>query len=552
MQIRMRTGYIMFAALTLAAVEQGGPHFHDVTGSSGIRFRHQAGTKDKNYLMETTGSGAALFDYNNDGLLDIFLVNSEANLDQPGGASGSRLYKNLGGMRFADVTAAAKLTVAGFGMGAAAADFDNDGWRDLYVTAYPRNALFRNNGDGTFRDVTAKAGVAAGNWSTGAAWGDYDADGDLDLYVSRYVDFDPRRTSAKGKDPSCSYRGALVACGPRGLPGLPDVLYRNNGDGTFTDVSRQAGIRDPRYYGFNVLWLDYNGDGRQDIFVANDATPNFLWHNNGDGTFRDAGAEAGVAYNENGVEQACMGASAADFNNDGLPDIFVTNFSDDDNTLYRNNGDGLFTDVTRKSGLAGKSWLELGWGTGIVDFDNDGWRDIFVANGHIYPEVERMRMDTTYRQKQQLFRNTGQETFDEVTGLAGADFPVPRSARGASFADLNNDGCIDIVLNNMDDAPAILQNQCGTQHHWLALDLEGARSNRDAIGARATVAVGDRKITGFVSGSDGYLGTSDRRLWFGLGRSGRIDAIEIVWPSGAKQRVPVGAVDRIVKVREGS
>jgi len=527
--------------------------FEDVSARSGVSFQHRSGGGAKDFLVETVGSGVALFDYNNDGLIDIYLVNGAqliGNRVRPIAGGGARLYKNVGGMRFADVTAESHVANSGWGMGVAAADYDNDGWADLYVTNYGQNVLFHNNGNGTFTDVTARAGVVAGNWSTGASWGDYDGDGLLDLYVARYVAFDPAVTPRRGADRTCQYHGALVACGPRGLPGLPDILYRNNGDGSFADVTAKAGIEDPGYYGFTVLWLDYNRDGRPDIFVANDATPNFLWRNNGNGTFTEVGAETGLAYNSHGAEQSCMGAAAGDYDQDGLIDIFVTNFSEDDNTLYRNDGDGAFSDVTRQTGLAGKSWLELGWGAGILDFDNDGGSEIFVANGHIYPEVQKYRMDFTYRQSLQLFRWNHRGKFEEITGKSGKDFVTPRSARGVSFADLDNDGCVDVVINNLDAAATVLQNHCPATNRWIAITLEGTRSNRDAVGALVTVTGGGQTHTAELIPANGYMGTSDKRMWFGLGTQAKITRVDVTWPSGQKQRIENVKSNQILAVRE--
>ncbi|MEW5978265.1 MAG: CRTAC1 family protein [Acidobacteriota bacterium] len=529
--------------------------FVEVGREAGLNFEHHAGGPDKDFLIESVGSAVALFDYDNDGWIDIFLVDG-ATLEELANPAahkgGARLFRNLGNLRFEDVTDRARLHNRAWGMGAAAADFDNDGWTDLYVTNYGSNVLFHNNGDGTFSDVTARAGVGGGNWSTGAAWGDYDGDGDLDLYVARYVNFDPSLTPTKGANPTCRYRGVPVSCGPRGLPGLADILYRNNGDGTFTDVTATAGIKDPGYYGFTVLWLDYNRDGKADIFVANDGTPNFLFRNNGNGTFEQVGPVVGVSYSEDGLEQSCMGAAAGDVDNDGRLDLFVTNFADDTNTLYRSEGQESFSDSTIRAGLAGKSWLELGWGTGLIDFDNDGWRDIFVANGHIYPEVARLRMDTQYLQRCQLFQNTASGRFVEVSSRVGPDFAVPRSARGVGFADLDNDGDIDIVLNNLDARPSLLRNDRNNANHWLSLQLQGTQSNRDAFGALVTAEGPTRTLTAQVSVSDGYLGTSDKRILLGLGADTEVERLTILWPSSRKQILTSVRAGRRLVIKEGS
>lgn len=527
--------------------------FVDVYREAGLDFEHHAGSPEKDFLIETVGSGVALFDYDNDGMIDIFLVDGSTveGLASPASQKvGSRLFRNLGNLHFKDVTEQSRAQNRGWGMGAAAADFDNDGWTDLYVTNYGSNVLFHSNGNGTFSDVTMRAGVGGGNWSTGAAWGDYDGDGYLDLYVARYVKFDPSVTPRKGANATCRYRGVPVACGPRGLPGLADILYHNNRDGSFTDVTAKAGIKDPGYYGFTVVWLDYNQDGRQDIFVANDGTPNFLFRNNGNGIFDEVGAVVGVSYNEDGLEQACMGAAAGDIDNDGRLDLFVTNFADDNNTLYRNEGKESFSDATIRSGLAGKSWLELGWGTGLIDFDNDGWKDIFVANGHIYPEVTRLRMDTQYLQKCQLFQNTANGRFVEISSMVGADFAKPQSARGVGFADLDNDGDIDIVLNNLDGHPSLLRNDRHNMNNWLSLQLQGTKSNRDAIGALVTARCKTRKLTAQVSVSDGYIGTSDKRVLLGLGADREVELLEIVWPSSKRQTLKSVGGNQTLVIKE--
>ena len=433
-----------------------GPWFVDVAKRAGLAaFGDTCGSQAKDYLVETVGSGAAVFDYNNDGLMDIFLVNGSSFqlLDNPKlPRTSSRLFRNNGDGTFTDVTVESGLINEGWGMGVAAADFDNDGHLDVFITNFGSNALFHNNGDGIFTNITREAGLEGGNWSTGCAWGDYDRDGRLDLYVARYVDFDRKRIPIAGSAEYCLYRGAPVACGPRGLPGLPDLFYHNEGGGKFIEVSKDVGIRDTdRAYGFGVVWCDFDNDGFPDIFVANDSMPNFLWRNKRNGSFEEVGMEAGCAVSGDGRPQSSMGIAVGDYNNDGWMDLLVTNFSEDYDTLYRNTG-GSFDDVSFQAGLGTTTYSQLGWGAGFIDFDHDGWKDLFVANGHIYPQADKG--GNAYYQANQLFRNMRDGRF-ALLDTAESGFREAWSSRGAAWGDLNNSGRTWAIANNIDQEPIL-------------------------------------------------------------------------------------------------
>jgi hypothetical protein len=507
----------------------------DVAAEAGITLQNLSGGPRKDFLLEIAGNGAAWLDYDGDGWLDLLIANGSKieHLDR-GGDPMAALYRNNRNGTFTDVTESARLTRTGWGMGACAADFDNDGAPDFYLTAYGATVLYRNNGDGTFADVTARAGVADTRWSTGCAWGDYDRDGWLDLYVANYVALDVRKTPTRGVNSFCQYMGMDVLCGPRGLPGAPDALYRNNGDGTFTDVTEKAGIADPGFYGFQVMFSDLDADGWPDIYVANDSTPNFFFRNNRDGTFTDIALEAGVALSEEGRAQAGMGLDIADYDRDGRFDIFVTNFSHDTNTLYRNTPDG-FHIATFAAGLGEASRAYLGWGAGFVDLDNDGWLDLLVANGHIYPEIDLFPLGSAYRQRLLLYRSTGAGRFQEIGAQMGEAIAAPRSGRGIAFADYDNDGDVDFLVVNMDARPSLFRNDGGNRQRRLSLRLRGTKSNRDAIGARVTVTAGGVSQTAEVRGGGSYLSTHDPRLHFGLGKAKKVDRIEVRWPSGLVQ-----------------
>src|ERR1700728_1564911 len=445
-----------------------GPWFIDAAAKAGLTsFRDLCGDPAKEYLVETLGSGVALFDYNNDGLLDVLLVNGSsfamlANPTLP--RSSSRLYRNNGDGTFTDVTRESGLINEGWGVGVTVGDYDNDGYRDVFISNFGSNALFHNNGNGTFTNVTREAGLEGGNWSTGCAWGDYDRDGRLDLYVARYVDFERAQIPTPGTNTYCKYRSVPVACGPRGLPGLADLFYHNEGNGKFREVSMDTGVRDTiRGYGLGVVWLDYDNDGWPDIFVANDSMPNYLWRNKRNGTFEEVAMEAGCALSADGRAQSNMGIAVGDYDNDGWLDLFVTHFSEDYNTLYHNER-GLFEDVTYEAGLGTVSYRQLAWGTGFFDFDNDGWKELFVANGHIYPQADQA--GNSYFQQNQLFRNSRGGRFSLVP-VEESGFKVARSSRGAAFGDLRGSGSIDAVVNNIDSQPFLYEFARATSGNWV-------------------------------------------------------------------------------------
>jgi enediyne biosynthesis protein E4 len=510
------------------------PWFVDVADRSGLAaFRDTCGSAAKDYLVETLGSGVALFDYNNDGLLDVFLVNGSSFeiLANPSlTPSSSRLFRNNGDGTFTDVTKESGLVNQGWGVGVTVGDYDNDGFRDVFITNFGSNALFHNNGNGTFTNVTKEAGLEGGNWSTGCAWGDYDRDGRLDLYVARYVDFEKGRMPTPGTNTYCNYRGVPVACGPRGLPGLPDLFYHNEGNGKFREVSLDTGVRDTiRGYGLGVVWLDFDNDGWLDIFVANDSMPNYLWHNKGNGTFEEIAIEAGCALSADGRAQSNMGIAVGDYDNDGWLDLFVTHFSEDYSTLYHNNR-GQFEDVTYRAGLGTTSYKQLSWSTGFVDFDNDGWKELFIGNGHIYPQADEA--GNRYLQHSQLFRNLRDGRFSLIPQQESG-FMDPRSSRGAAFGDLRGDGRMDIVVNNIDSQPFLFERASAPAKRWVRFKLVGVKCNRDAIGARVSVTAGGLTQIDEVRSADSYVSSSDVRLHFGMGDVARIEKVEIRWPDGS-------------------
>ena len=524
----------------------------DVAEQAGVTLLNICGGVSKDYIVEVNGNGAAFFDYDNDGDADLLIVNGStlANLKR-GGDPMVALFRNDGKGRFADVTAASRLSTRGWGMGTCIADYDNDGFQDVYVTAFGPNVLSRNNGDGTFTDVTARAGVGDPRWSTNCAFADYDRDGDLDLYVANYLSFSEQTIPKRGATANCRYMGVDVMCGPRDLAGEPDALYRNNGDGTFTDAARLAGIADPGHYGFGVVFSDLDDDGWPDIFVANDSVPNLMFRNNRNGTFSEVGLASGLALSGDGKPQAGMGADAADYDGDGRLDVFVTNFSQDYNTLYRNGGDGFFSDVSYQSGVVTAGLPYLGWGTGFTDFDNDGLLDIFVANGHVYPEIDRFGTRTAYRQPKQLFLNTGKGMFRDVSAEAGGGLLVEKSSRGAAFGDIDNDGDVDVLVINMNDRPTLLRNDTASGHNWVSLKLEGRAANRDAIGARVRLeADGPRQIAEVRSGGS-YLSHNDMRVHFGLGPRTSVPPVVVRWPNGDTEQFAGLAANHIHIVRQG-
>jgi hypothetical protein len=532
------------------AAETTFPAFADVAEKVGITLLNIHGGAAKDYIVEANGNGAAFFDFDNDGDQDALIVNgSTLEHFKKSGDPVAALYRNDDG-RFVDVTADAKLRKNGWGMGTCIADFDNDGNLDVYITAYGPNVLFRNDGNGTFTDVTEKARVGDSRWSTGCAFGDYDRDGYVDLYVTNYVAFDEKTVKPRGSNDLCRYMGANVFCGPIGLQGQADVLYHNNGDGTFTDATAKAGVRDPNYYGFGVLFSDFDNDGWPDIYVANDSNPNLLFHNNKNGTFSEIGIVSGAALNEAGRAQSGMGVTAGDYDGNGLLDIFVTNFARDTNTLYKNLGNMLFVDTTVAAGLGEISLPYLGWGANLADFDNDGLPDIFVANGHVYPEVDNLKVGQSYLQRKELYRNLGNGKFEELARKASNDFMAGKSSRGSAVADYDNDGDLDILVVNLNSRPSLYRNDGGRTNHWIGFRLEGTRSNRGAIGARIEIEALGQKQIGEVRSGSSYLSQDDLRVHFGLGKATRIDRARIRWPNGNTQDLEGMDADRYVTIRE--
>jgi hypothetical protein len=539
-------GWISVAALAPQAVR-----FRDVSDKAGIRPITVSGQPQKDYVLEVNGSGVCWFDYNNDGYPDLYLVNGstlEALQGKTPRPVTNHLYRNNRNGTFTDVTESAHVPGAGWGFGCVAADYDNDGRTDLLVTNFGPNILYHNNGDGTFTDVAARAGITGGNiWHTGAAFGDYDRDGYVDLYVAGYLDFDIQHPERK----TCDYRGVKVhACGPLGYRGAPDALYHNNGDGTFTEITAQAHVVDRNlYFGFTVVFDDLDDDGLPDIFVANDSNPNYLYRNKGDGTFEEVGVSSGVAYNSDGKEMSSMGVAAGDYDNDGRTDLYITTFANDNYVLYHNDGKGLFSDVSFQSGIGERTIPYLGWATFFLDYDNDGWKDLFNANGHVYPEMGE-RGKESYREPLQLFQNLRNGKFAEVSGPVGLDALPHKSARGGAYCDYDNDGDVDLVVSNIDDRPQLLENVGGNAAHWLELKLVGTKSNRDAIGAKVKLTAGDLVQYDRVRAGGSYISGNDLRLHFGLADRALVDSIEVDWPSGQKDRLSQVKANQIMTITE--
>ncbi len=562
-----------------------GVRFTEVTKAAGLGgFKFVSGSAAKDYIIEAPGSGCAFLDFDNDGWQDIYLANGSTLEALRGKAKAPRaaLYRNNHNGTFTDVTEKAGLANYAWGQGVCVGDFDNDGWADLYVTNFGRNRLYRNNHNGTFTDVAEKAGVALGIWSAGCAFGDYDGDGLLDLFVAGYVRFDPEhpppaasgrageRESGRAGDKQqstgmgasyaaglgqCVYRGQPVMCGPRGLEGERDFLFRNNGNGTFTDVSEKAGVADPlRYYGFAPAWSDFDDDGKLDLFVANDSTPNYLYRNRGDGTFENISYESGTALNDNGREQACMGVAVGDYDGDGRNDIFVTNFSDDANALYHNDDGRNFTESTYAVGLGEISLPFLGWGTNFFDYDNDGWLDLLVANGHIYPNLDEASWGTSYKQRLLLFRNL-KGKFHEVGASAGEALYTPRSARASSVGDFDNDGDLDVLLSQVDAAPSLLRNDGANKAgHWLVIKLIGdpaQKCPRDAIGTAVFCTAQGRQMRAEVASGRSFYAQSDLRVHFGLGTAVKVEKLEVRWANGQSEQYQINGVDRFVTIEQG-
>jgi hypothetical protein len=557
-------------------VDSGPIVFQDVAKAAGLSsWVHKMGVPQKNFILETNGSGVALLDYDNDGWLDIYLVNGATfdSLDGKETPPHAALFHNNHDGTFTDVAAKAGVTNDRWGYGVSIADFDNDGWPDIYVGNFGKNRLYHNNHDGTFTDVAEKAGVALGNWSPGSTWGDYDGDGRLDLYVTGYVHFDRDSLPVSGSKSvnyaQCLYRGIPVNCGPRGLQGEPDHLFHNNGDGTFTDVTAKAGVEDKdKAYGFTAIFVSLNANGRPDLVVGNDSTPNFLYVNKGDGTFDDQSYPSGFALNDAGREIASMGIAAGDYENNGQVDFFVTDFGDDYKVLYRNDGNASFTDVSYRTGLAQPTIPFVGWGTGFLDYDNDGWLDLFMVNGHVYPQVDQHEWGTSWAERPLLFRNvpgkgvSGSKVpagrrFELVPPVKGTGLSLVLSARGAAFGDLFNDGKIDVVINPVDGPAVLLKNVNPDHHHWVEMKLVGGtdpktgkKSPRDATCATVFLTANGMKQRQDVLSSGSYIGANDSRPHFGLGDATDAGSAEIHWPDGHVETFKLPAVDRIYTIEE--
>ena len=527
--------------------------FTDVADHAGLHAPVIYGPPDHmDYILESMGCGVAFLDYDNDGWLDIFLLSGTRREGPVAGAT-NRLYKNNRDGTFIDVTAKAGLVRQGWACGVTVGDYNNDGFEDLFITAWPQNMLYRNNGDGTFTDVTERAGLLlpGKRWGSGCTWLDYDRDGRLDLFVANYLVFDFDKIPPTGKDPSCNFKGVPVNCGPRGLVPERAMLYHNNGDGTFTDVTARSGVGSvPPGFGLTAVAADFDGDGWQDIYVACDSTPSLLLHNRGDGTFAEQGLLSGLAVNEDGNEQAGMGIAIGDFDTDGRLDALKTHFAEDTVALYRNTGHLLFEDVTVRSGLAVETRY-VGWGNGIADFDNDGLPDLFWVTGSTFPEVERKHPEFPHKTPRVLFRNFGGGKFEELLDIAGPAIAEAHCSRGVAFGDFDNDGDVDILIMNMNEPPSLLRNDVTGTGHWLKVKLVGTRSNTSAIGAVVTAAYGGRRQAQAVLASSGYLSCGDRRLHFGLGAAETAD-LEIAWPSGEREHIQAVHADQLVTVKEGT
>jgi hypothetical protein len=526
--------------------------FTDVADSAGLRLPVIYGEVSKNeYILETIGCGAAFFDYDNDGWLDIFLLSGTRRQGAPKEAS-NRLYRNNRDGTFTDVTVKAGLLRQGWASAVTVGDYNNDGHEDLFITYWGQNVLYRNNGDGTFTDVTAEAGLleSGTRWGSGCTFVDYDRDGHLDLFVANYLEFDFATTPRPGDNANCTWKGIPVNCGPRGLPQGRFSLYRNNGKGGFTDVSGPAGVAKARGYGMTAVAADFDNDGWPDIYAACDSTPSLLFRNNHDGTFREEGLERGVALNEDGMEQAGMGVGIGDCNLDGSLDIFKTHFTDDTSILYLNDGKGNFTDATISAGL-GVETRYVGWGAGIADLDNDGLPDLFLVTGHVYTNVGEKLPAYPHRTPRVVFRNLGGGKFEELIEQAGPGVAAAHSSRGCAFGDFDNDGDVDVLVVNLNEPPSLLRNDVSGGNHWLKVKLIGVKSNRSAIGARVIARYGGKLQVQEVLAQSSFYSVDDRRLHFGLGQE-RTANLEIRWPSGGKEVLSKVACDRIITVKEGA
>jgi enediyne biosynthesis protein E4 len=543
----------VFCAAQTSAPTLPTPRFEDVSKEAGLTVSHNS-SPEKRYILESMSGGVGFIDCDNDGKLDIITVNgSSVDNYRQGGDLMITLYRQEGDLKFRDITKEAGLTRKGWGMGVAVADFDNDGWQDIYVTGYGGNVLYRNLGNCKFEDVTEKAGVKVGGFSTGAAWGDFDRDGYVDLFVPRYVYVDVKKLPQFGSDEkTCKFRGVPVQCGPWGLPGESDFLFRNRGDGTFEDVSKKAGVDDSNhYFGMQGVWADYDNDGWPDLYVANDAGPNYLYHNKHHGTFEEEGLLSGAALSRDGQEQGSMGVDFGDIDHDGKLDIIVTEFTEQADLLFWNQGAQGFTDIGWSSHIAEPSYPLVGWGTKFFDMDNDGWLDIFIANGHVYPQMDLVKGGVPYRQPVLLFRNLHNRTFEDVTKISNLDKLPLESRRGAAFGDVNNDGKVDILILNVGRPPTLLINRTPNTGHAAIFKLVGMKSNKAAIGARVTATTGGVAQISEVYAGSSYLSQNDLRLHFGFGQKNIIDTVEVSWPSGKKDVIKDLPTDFIYTIVEG-
>jgi hypothetical protein len=528
--------------------------FRDVAKEAGVTFVHHA-APEKKYITESMGGGVALLDYDNDGLVDIYFVDSLTidTVNDPKAAR-SALFRNLGNMKFEDVTDKAGIGHPGYGMGVCTADVDGDGWEDIYVTNFGPNKFYRNNRDGTFSDITAQSGAAGSLWSAGCGFADYDRDDDLDLFVSRYVRIDMANLPQFGKDKTCEYRGVAVQCGPRGLPGEGDLFFRNDGNGRFTEVGKAAGVSDPReYFGLGIAWFDYNEDGWPDLYVANDSTANYLYENQKNGTFKEVGFPMGVAVSEDGSEQGSMGVALGDYDHSGRFSIFVTNFGEEYNNLFKNEGTH-FTDVAFRAKTGPVSLPFVGWGIGWFDYDNDTWLDVIIGNGHVYPQLEAVKMGASagYRQRRLLYHNRGDGTYEEVAAKYGPVFMQERVSRGVVVGDLDNDGRLDVVINDLDGAPQVLHNELEERGNWLMVKLKGKAPNTSAIGAVVTVRAGTVRQRSLVQSGSSYISQNDMRRHFGLGAATQVDSVEVLWPDQTKTTRENVKANQIIEIVQGS
>jgi len=529
------------------------PQLIDITSSTGIHFEHLASSEQK-YIVESMSGGVALLDYDGDGWLDIYFTNApNVAMALEGKKAKSALFHNNHDGTFTNVTDKAGVGYPCWAMGAAVGDYNNDGRPDLIVSCFGGVVLYRNNGDGTFTDVTKVSGLDKDTgWATGVTFGDYDGDGNSDVFVPHYVDFDMHDLPLFGSRKTCEYHDIAVQCGPRGLKGYPDTLYHNNGDGTFSEVAKEAGVDDPkRFFGLSAVWSDFDSDGKLDLFVANDGEPNYLYHNEGGGRFKEVALDAGVAVSEDGVEQANMGVALGDYMNVGRLSIFLSHFSDEYATLYRNDGGMSFTDVSHSAGIARSTVPFVGWGDAFVDLDNSGWLDLILVNGHVYPQVDNAKLGTAYREPKLVFQNQRDGTFKDVSAQTGGAVGTPQVSRGLAVGDLFNRGRLDIVVENLAGSPMILEAKSNPANHWVSFELEGSPNNRLALNARVRVSTGKVQQLGEVRSGGSYLSQSDLRLHFGLGSASRIDKVEVLWPNGGTQVFENIAADRFYRIKQG-